>query len=227
MPPYGADLGYTRRDELRFEQKKLVAYWFAPPPVTPDPEMSDKDASDENASETSDSYPFPRVFVSNLLVEELSPAAAAVVRKYTAAADPAAVAAAAREGKCPWPRPTLEDYDLLARESEYAAWTLVNGYGLNHVALSVHRLAGSIADSSGDGGEDDDDGVRGDDDGRVVTIDYRQLTINSSLFSVLFFFSSLRLLQLLYSRRLDTLPPSSAHRSATLVTRVKMRSSAV
>ena len=26
------DLGYTRRDELRFEQKKLAAYWYAPPP---------------------------------------------------------------------------------------------------------------------------------------------------------------------------------------------------
>lgn len=26
------------------------------------------------------------------------------------------------------------------RESEYAAWTLVNGYTLNHVTVSVHRL---------------------------------------------------------------------------------------
>ena len=26
------------------------------------------------------------------------------------------------------------------RESEYAAWTLVNGYALNHVTISVHRL---------------------------------------------------------------------------------------
>ena len=28
------------------------------------------------------------------------------------------------------------------QESEYAAWTLVNGYNLNHAAVSVHRLTG-------------------------------------------------------------------------------------
>lgn len=28
------------------------------------------------------------------------------------------------------------------QESEYAAWTLVNGYSLNHAAVSVHRLQG-------------------------------------------------------------------------------------
>lgn len=28
----------------------------------------------------------------------------------------------------------------LLQESEYAAWTLVNGYSLNHAAVSVHRL---------------------------------------------------------------------------------------
>ena len=31
-------------------------------------------------------YPYPRVFISNLLVEQLSPTAAAVVRKYTSTA---------------------------------------------------------------------------------------------------------------------------------------------
>lgn len=28
----------------------------------------------------------------------------------------------------------------ITRESEYAAWTLVNGYALNHVTISTHRL---------------------------------------------------------------------------------------
>jgi hypothetical protein len=28
----------------------------------------------------------------------------------------------------------------MPRESEYAAWTLVNGYALNHVTISTHRL---------------------------------------------------------------------------------------
>lgn len=30
------------------------------------------------------------------------------------------------------------------RESEYAAWTLVNGYALNHVTISIHRLTSQI-----------------------------------------------------------------------------------
>lgn len=29
---------------------------------------------------------------------------------------------------------------LTSRESEYAAWTLVNGYAVNHVTISTHRL---------------------------------------------------------------------------------------
>lgn len=30
------------------------------------------------------------------------------------------------------------------RESEYAAWTLVNGYALNHVTISIHRLTSEL-----------------------------------------------------------------------------------
>jgi hypothetical protein len=43
----------------------------------------------------------------------------------------------------------------LAAESEYAAWTLVNGYGLNHVAVSVHRLGAArqqVMNGGGGGG---------------------------------------------------------------------------
>ncbi|KAG5604183.1 hypothetical protein H5410_025675 [Solanum commersonii] len=32
----------------------------------------------------------------------------------------------------------------IARESEYTAWTLVNGYALNHVTISTHRLASNL-----------------------------------------------------------------------------------
>ena len=31
-----------------------------------------------------------------------------------------------------------------SRGSEYAAWTLVNGYAVNHVTISVHRLQSHI-----------------------------------------------------------------------------------
>lgn len=31
-------------------------------------------------------------------------------------------------------------YLCVSRESEYAAWTLVNGFALNHATISTHRL---------------------------------------------------------------------------------------
>ena len=34
----------------------------------------------------------------------------------------------------------------VVRESEYAAWTLVNGYALNHAAVAVHSLRGEMSD---------------------------------------------------------------------------------
>ncbi|KAL6567731.1 hypothetical protein OROGR_001399 [Orobanche gracilis] len=87
------EFGYVQREELRFPSKKLKAFWFSPPKV---PRIADG-GSGVNG-------PLPRIIISELLVDEMSPEA------------------------------------QLARESEYAAWTLVNGYTLNHVTVSAHRL---------------------------------------------------------------------------------------
>ena len=38
----------------------------------------------------------------------------------------------------------LCSFHLNTRESEYAAWTLVNGYALNHATVSTHRLESDI-----------------------------------------------------------------------------------
>jgi len=54
------DLGYVPRDELRFPKKKLLARWYAPP--DPDP------GGDPCATH-------PRVFISHVLADRLSPAA--------------------------------------------------------------------------------------------------------------------------------------------------------
>ena len=43
-------------------------------------------------------------------------------------------------GTLPWDTPELADYQALLAESEFAAWVLVNGYGLSHSTVSVHRL---------------------------------------------------------------------------------------
>lgn len=45
------DLGYVQRGRLDFEAKKLTALWFAPPLTHP---------------------PLPRIFISELLVDQLS-----------------------------------------------------------------------------------------------------------------------------------------------------------
>jgi hypothetical protein len=122
------DHGYVPRDELRFEDKRLVARWYAPP--------------DEPWAREPDGDPsFPRVFVSNVEVDRVSPEVAARARSVAAQATPESIRRAARDGGVPWSTPVrLDTYRAMERESEYAAWTLVNGYALNHVAVSVHRL---------------------------------------------------------------------------------------
>lgn len=42
-------------------------------------------------------------------------------------------------GELPWETPTLEHYEELQAESDFAAWVLVNGYSLSHATISVHR----------------------------------------------------------------------------------------
>ena len=39
-----------------------------------------------------------------------------------------------------WTVPSLDDYESLTGESEYAAWAIYNRYYLNHFTMSVHNL---------------------------------------------------------------------------------------
>lgn len=118
--------GYTKRDAYHFREKKLDAFWYAPP-----------------------SPEFPRIFISELRVQDLSPRAQQLITSYTdeVLSDPvdtldlndaAAVDAFLHSGL--WRLPTLEDYKILAAESEYAAWVIYNRYYLNHFTISVHNL---------------------------------------------------------------------------------------
>uniref|UniRef100_A0A1J3K2F4 2-oxoadipate dioxygenase/decarboxylase n=1 Tax=Noccaea caerulescens TaxID=107243 RepID=A0A1J3K2F4_NOCCA len=124
------DHGYTQMDELRFPAKKLRALWFAPPHVSTLPGGSGVNG------------PLPRVFISELLVEHMTSQTQDVIRKYTQAAPYGKKYAALSSalGTLPWEKPLSSEFEQLARESEYAAWTLANGYALNHVTISVHRL---------------------------------------------------------------------------------------
>lgn len=118
--------GYTKKDYYHFPEKKLDAYWYAPP-----------------------AEQYPRIFISELRVKDLSPRAQEIIKSYTAevTSDPvnalnlddgAAVDRFLHSAL--WRTPTLADYKVLAEESEYAAWVIYNRYYLNHFTISVHNL---------------------------------------------------------------------------------------
>jgi hypothetical protein len=120
--------GYEKRDFYNFAEKKLSAYWYAPP---------------------TDGRNLPRIFASELRVHELSEQAQRVIHRYTDAVtsdpvdtldlnDGAAVDRFLHQSL--WPLPTLDDYQTLLAESEYAAWVIYNRYYLNHFTISVHNL---------------------------------------------------------------------------------------
>ncbi|MCA9259765.1 MAG: DUF1338 domain-containing protein [Planctomycetales bacterium] len=118
--------GYERRDRFRFETKKLNAHWYSPP--------ADK---------------YPRVFISELCVDELSHQAQTIVHRYVdqVKADPVASlnlddADAVDQflHSSQWSLMAWSEYETLLAESEYAAWALYNRYYLNHFTISVHDL---------------------------------------------------------------------------------------
>jgi len=118
--------GYQRRDRYDFPDKKLTAFWYAPPEPR-----------------------FPRVFISELRVTELSAGAAALIRSYTdeVPSDPVRALDLDDAGRVVeflhaplWRTPTWRDYARLRDESEFAAWVIYNRYYLNHFTIAVHNL---------------------------------------------------------------------------------------
>ena len=118
--------GYKKRDYYYFEGKKLDAHWFSPPEP-----------------------PYPRIFVSELRVKELSEEAQRIIQRYTqeVKSDPVdslnlndGTTVDAFLHQPLWRAPSLDDYLTLLKESEYAAWVIYNRYYLNHFTISVHNL---------------------------------------------------------------------------------------
>ncbi len=119
-------LGYTSRDDYYFKHKKLKARWFAPP-----------------------HNHLPRIFVSELILEDLPENIQKVICKYTSSLNSDPVDALNLDDAqqidtflhAPlWNTPTLEDYNKLLDVSEYAAWVIHNRYYLNHYTIGVHNL---------------------------------------------------------------------------------------
>ncbi len=118
--------GYQKKEYFLFEEKKLNAYWYHPPLPQ-----------------------YPRIFLSELRVQDLSPETQAIIHSYTnqITADPLdqidlndeyAIDTFLHSGL--WSLPSLADYKALQKESEYAAWVIYNRYYLNHFTISVHNL---------------------------------------------------------------------------------------
>jgi hypothetical protein len=118
--------GYTRRDAYHFKEKKLDAFWYSPPAPH-----------------------YPRIFISELRVKDLSPEAQRIITSYTkeVLVDPVSnldlndgPAVDTFLHSALWRTPSLEDYQTLAAESEYAAWVIYNRYYLNHFTISLQNL---------------------------------------------------------------------------------------
>jgi hypothetical protein len=119
-------LDYRRRDEYHFPEKKARAFWYEPP-----------------------GRHYPRIFISELQVPELSAEAQRIIHKHTdeVTVDPVQGldlndGAAIDEflHRPLWRAPLYADYLRLLEESEFAAWVIYNRYYLNHFTITIHHL---------------------------------------------------------------------------------------
>jgi hypothetical protein len=111
------NLGYTECGEYHFEAKKLYAKHF--------------EHADTN---------LPKVFISELLVEEFSPRVQEIIEKMVAGINEGDVNVESfLYSGTHWKVSHQEYLDLLA-ESEYAAWVSAWGYRANHFTVSINHL---------------------------------------------------------------------------------------
>ncbi|KAK5770981.1 Scaffold attachment factor B2 [Gossypium arboreum] len=164
------DYGYTPKEELRFPAKKLKALWFSPP----------NSSSQDGGSGVNG--PLPRVFISELLVDQLSPRAQEIIRKYTkkSGSGNKYAALASALGSLTWEKPLYSEFQQLAGESEYAAWTIVNGYALNHVTISTHRLKSNLRNIKSLNEFIEKNGFKLNSDGGVLKVSPDGLLLQSS-----------------------------------------------
>jgi len=118
LEPFILALGYKRFEPYYFAAKKLDAIGYTPP----------------NSS-------LPRIFISELRVEELSAKTQAIISRLVAEVDPSEITDASVfwRGRL-WSAPTVEEYKLLADESEYAAWLSIIGLRANHFTIDLNAL---------------------------------------------------------------------------------------
>jgi len=118
--------GYKKKDFYSFKEKKLNAYWYS--------------HSEKN---------MPRIFISELKVDELSKDAQKIIKQYTNQVknDPVDNIDLNNSDEIInfltnplWTLPSLFHYNELLKETEYGSWVIYNRYYLNHYTISVHEL---------------------------------------------------------------------------------------
>jgi hypothetical protein len=120
LEPFILDMGYQRYEPYQFPSKKLDAFGYIPP----SPDM-------------------PRIFLSELRVEELTDSAQAIIYRLVDQINPDDVDDASIFWRGPlWAVPSYEDYEQLASESDYAAWLSLIGLRCNHFTINVNALNG-------------------------------------------------------------------------------------
>lgn len=114
------ELGYVEGGEYHFTEKKLYAKHFYHP-----------------------SGNHPKVFISQLLVEEFSEELQQTMKSIIDNIDFTQVTPLTflTSGRL-WSTPSYETYKKLVDESEYAAWFYLYGYIANHFTVDVNKLTG-------------------------------------------------------------------------------------
>jgi|MDTC01.2.fsa_nt_gb hypothetical protein len=110
-------LGYQFTGEYHFEKKKLYARSYS--------HMSGN---------------FPRVFISELLIEEFSEELQSTVRGLVEQLPNNTNPLQLLQCQSLWPQISFEEYSNLLEESEYAAWLAAFGIRANHFTVSVNAL---------------------------------------------------------------------------------------
>ncbi|OED43366.1 succinyldiaminopimelate aminotransferase [Endozoicomonas sp. (ex Bugula neritina AB1)] len=111
------EAGYVAEGEYEFPVKKLYAKHYRHPDDT-----------------------LPKVFISELLIEELSDKAQTIIH---ALLDQLPETATGDNNFCYSGRPwaiTTQEYKVLAKESEYASWLAAHGFRPNHFTISINHL---------------------------------------------------------------------------------------
>jgi hypothetical protein len=118
LEPFILEMGYRRLEPYQFAAKKLNAVGYVPP-------------QDD----------LPRIFISELRVEELSSTVQTIIHKLVEQIDESAVNDTSLfwRGQL-WSTPSIEEYQALLHESEYAAWLSIIGLRANHFTIDINKL---------------------------------------------------------------------------------------